>query len=59
MGEVRELLVKSGYSNKAIEYYLKKVNVGRIENPSVRLAYTGPYGDTIEVYLKIEGKRDS
>ena len=54
MSEVRKLLEKSGYSSKAIEYYLKKVNVGRIENPSVHLAYTGPCGDTMEVYLKIE-----
>jgi nitrogen fixation NifU-like protein len=54
MSEVRELLEKSGYSSKAIEYYLKKVNVGRIENPSVQSAYTGPCGDTMEVYLKIE-----
>ena len=54
MSEVRELLVKSGYSNKAIEYYLKKVNVGLIEEPSVHVAYTGPCGDTMEVYLKIE-----
>ena len=51
---VKELLEKSGYSKKAIEYYLKKVNVGSIENPSVRAAYTGPCGDTLEVYLKIE-----
>lgn len=54
MSEVRRLLEKSGYSNKAIEYYLKKVNVGRIENPSVHATYTGPCGDTLEVYLKIE-----
>jgi len=54
MSEVRRLLEKSGYSSKAIEYYVKKVNVGRIENPSVHLAYTGPCGDSMEVYLKIE-----
>ncbi len=54
MSEVRNLLEKSGYSSKAIEYYLKKVNVGRIENPSVHVTYTGPCGDTMEVYLEIE-----
>lgn len=54
MSEVRRLLEKSGYSSKAIEYYLEKVNVGRIENPSAHLAYTGPCGDSMEVYLKIE-----
>jgi len=54
MSEVRELLEKSGYSSKAIEYYLKKVNVGRIESPSVHVAYMGPCGDTMRIYLKIE-----
>ncbi len=54
MSEVRKLLEKSGYSSKAIEYYLNKVNVGRIENASVHLAYTGICGDTVEIYLKIE-----
>jgi nitrogen fixation NifU-like protein len=54
VNEVRDLLGKSGYSNKAIEYYLNKVNVGSIKNPSAHVAYTGPCGDTMEVYLKIE-----
>ena len=54
MSGVEKLLEASGYSDKAIEYYLKKVNVGIIENPSVRDAYTGPCGDTLEVYLEIE-----
>jgi len=51
---VKKLLEKPGYSEKAIGYYLKKVNVGSIENPSAKEAYTGPCGDTLEVYLKIE-----
>jgi len=54
MSEVRRLLEKSGYSSKAIEYYVKKMSVGHIENPSAHLAYTGPCGDSMEVYLKIE-----
>jgi nitrogen fixation NifU-like protein len=53
MSDVRKLLEKSGFSTKAIEYYLKKVNVGFVKNPSVEVAYTGPCGDTMEVYLKI------
>lgn len=43
----------AGYSGKAIELYGNKVNVGLIENPDVALAYTGPCGDTITLYLKI------
>ena len=56
MSEVRELLKKSGYSSRAIEYYIQKVNVGEIKDSSVRFAYTGPCGDTMEIFLKIESK---
>ena len=54
MSRNRELLKKSGYSNEAIKYYTEKVNVGEIKDPSVRFAYTGPCGDTMEVFLRIE-----
>jgi nitrogen fixation NifU-like protein len=54
LSEKRELLVKSGYSKKAIEYYQKKVNVGQMENPIVHSSYTGPCGNTMEIFLKIE-----
>jgi nitrogen fixation NifU-like protein len=54
MNKTEELLKKSGYSNKAIEYYTKKVNVGEIKNPDAFFAYTGHCGDTMEIYLKIE-----
>ena len=51
-----ELLKKSGYSDKAIEYYTKKVNVGSIENPSVSLSFTGHCGDTMKIDLKIDSE---
>lgn len=54
MSTVAELMKRSGYSAKATEYYLNKENVGVIETPSVHAAYTGPCGDTLEVYLTIE-----
>lgn len=54
MSDVERLLKESGFSTKAVEYYLKKVNVGFLENPSVDVVYTGPCGDTMEVYLNIE-----
>ena len=57
MAEVIELLKKSGYSDKAIGYYMNKVNVGRIENPSVSYTYTGSCGDTMEVHMTIESNR--
>ncbi|MBL7110656.1 MAG: iron-sulfur cluster assembly scaffold protein [Bacteroidales bacterium] len=49
-----DLLKDAGYSNKAIEYYTKKVNVGKIVNPSVELSYTGSCGDTMKMYLTID-----
>ena len=47
MRDVRKLSVKSEYLDKTIEYYLKKVKVGRIENLTVKFAYTEPCGDTM------------
>lgn len=48
-----ELLKDVGYSVKVIELYMNKVNVGVIKNPDVNLAYRGPCGDTMKLYLKI------
>jgi NifU-like protein involved in Fe-S cluster formation len=51
---MEELLLKAGYSVKAIKLYMNKVNVGSIENSDVALTYTGlPCGDTITLYLKL------
>jgi NifU-like protein involved in Fe-S cluster formation len=54
MGEMRDLLKKSGYSDKAADYYLNKVNVGELSDPEAYAIYTGPCGDTMEFFLKIE-----
>jgi nitrogen fixation NifU-like protein len=54
MDKIVELLKIPGYSSKAIEYYTKKINVGQIERPDVYSIYTGPCGDTMEIYLKID-----
>ena len=48
-----ELLKDPGYSEKALRLYKEKVNFGVIKNPDVDLAYTGPCGDTLKLYLKI------
>jgi len=53
MSEIRNLLKTSGYSDRAIEYYENHVNVGSIENPDAHAIFTGPCGDTIEIFLKI------
>ena len=51
---MEKLLKKSGYSDKAIEYYINKVNVGKIENPTISFSYTGDCGDTMVIYLEID-----
>jgi len=48
------LLRKSGYSKKAIRYYEDRINIGTIENADVVLDYTGPCGDTINLYLEVD-----
>ncbi|HNW69418.1 MAG TPA: iron-sulfur cluster assembly scaffold protein [Bacteroidales bacterium] len=53
MSTIRELLKTSGYSDKAIDYYENKVNVGTIENPDAQYRHTGSCGDTVEIFLKI------
>ena len=49
-----ELLKKSGYSKKAIEYYRNKTNVGIIKYPTVSFTYKGTCGDTMKIYLMIK-----
>lgn len=45
---------KAGYSDKAIDYYLRKLNVGVIEGAEAVDSYTGLCGDSMRVYLKVE-----
>ena len=52
--DIKNLLKISGYSNIAIEYFLEKVNVGKIDNPDAYFVHTGPCGDTMEISLAIE-----
>lgn len=51
--EKLRLLKEAGYSDKAIELYSDRVNVGVIENPDVALIYEGFCGDSLKLYLKI------
>ena len=50
----KKLLKQSGYSDRAIRYYLEKVHVGTLKNPDAFDAYTGPCGDTMEFFVNIE-----
>ncbi|MGQ9460854.1 MAG: iron-sulfur cluster assembly scaffold protein [Candidatus Bathyarchaeaceae archaeon] len=49
-----ELLRKAGYSEKAIDYYVGKVNVGVIEGAEAVDSYTGLCGDSMRIFLKVE-----
>jgi len=49
-------MAESGYSKKAIDFYVNKVNVGTLEIPSIVTTFLGPCGDLIKLYLKINQK---
>lgn len=52
-----DLLKKSGYSKKAIEYFKNKTNIGKIQNPTVSFTYKGQCGDTMKIYLMIKSNK--
>lgn len=49
-------MVESGYSKKAIDFYVNKVNVGFLDAPTVVTTFLGPCGDLIKLYLEIDDK---
>jgi nitrogen fixation NifU-like protein len=55
--EIRELLSVSGYSEKAINYFLEKKNMGSLPDADQVSELTGSCGDTMKVYLKVEDGR--
>lgn len=54
---MRELLLSSGYAEKAIDYFMNKPNMGTIQNPDHMTELTGPCGDTMRCYLKLDNGR--
>ena len=51
---IRELLSSSGYADKAIDYFLNKKNMGSLPDADQISELTGPCGDTMKIYLKLE-----
>jgi|WetSurMetagenome_2_1015567.scaffolds.fasta_scaffold12277_4 nitrogen fixation protein NifU and related proteins len=49
-------LMELGYSNRAIELYQDKVNVGVIENPDAGAVFLSPSGDLIRLYIKFNSE---
>jgi nitrogen fixation protein NifU and related proteins len=54
---MRDLLLSSGYADKAIDYFMNKPNMGSIQNPDHMTELTGPCGDTMRCYLKLDHGR--
>jgi nitrogen fixation NifU-like protein len=57
LNDIRRLLTSSGYSEKAINYFLEKKNMGSLPDADQVSELTGTCGDTMKVYLKVEDGR--
>jgi nitrogen fixation NifU-like protein len=55
--DIIKLLISSGYSEKAINYFLEKKNMGSLPDADQVSELTGTCGDTMKVYLKVESGR--
>ncbi|RLC27863.1 MAG: iron-sulfur cluster assembly scaffold protein [Deltaproteobacteria bacterium] len=55
--DVYKMLSESGYSDKAIEYFRTKENMGVIENADHVSDLVGPCGDTMKVSFNVENDR--
>jgi nitrogen fixation NifU-like protein len=56
-GAVRAMLSGSGYADRAIDYYLERRNEGPLEDADLVTEMTGPCGDTMKCYLKVQDGR--
>jgi nitrogen fixation NifU-like protein len=54
---IREILISSGYSEKAITYFFNKKNMGSLPDANQVTELTGQCGDTMKIYLKVSNKR--
>ena len=51
---VHKMLAESGYSDKAISYFIEKPYMGAIPDADQTSQMTGSCGDTMGIYLKFE-----
>ena len=51
---IEEMLVASGYSKTAIDYYIKKPHMGVISDADITSEMTGTCGDTMGIYIKTQ-----
>ena len=52
----KRLLKDSGYSEKAIRYFIERAHVGHLSDATSTVSYKGPCGDVMEFMLKISGE---
>lgn len=52
--QIENMLASSGYSEKAIRYFMEKPNMGTIPDADQMSEMTGTRGDTMSVCIKIE-----
>jgi len=50
----QELLTASGYGQRAIDYFMSKANMGSLPDADQVTELTGPCGDTMKIYLKMD-----
>ena len=54
---IREMLLSSGYAEEAINYFLTKPNLGPLKGANQVTELTGPCGDTMKCFIKVEKGR--
>jgi len=57
--DVYEMLSESGYSDRAIEFFQARENIGIIDGANQITDLTGPCGDTMKISMNIESNRIS
>ena len=55
--DIAQMLANAGYSDKAIHFFQTKKNIGVIEDADQMTDVTGPCGDTVNIYLRIDNDK--
>ena len=57
IASIREMLSSSGYAEEAINYFLTKPNLGPLKGANHVTELTGPCGDTMKCFIKVDKGR--
>jgi nitrogen fixation protein NifU and related proteins len=57
IANIREMLSSSGYAEEAINYFLTKPNLGPLQGANHVTELTGPCGDTMKCFIKVDKGR--